>query len=176
MNTCLLGRLEPIECRWWLSEDWYITGNGTLLHFLHCISSELILVLLEASLESLNLKSEKNTEFLEKESKKIRNGIKLILDDQKNHLNSYIISLKLFRSFRCHLFRKLLTGQDFFFAVSYNKPALMQTKSHFSYKIWKFLGIIVKILKRIQILYVPRFCGYPYPVLDLIGLVFTTYW
>ena len=37
---------------------------------------------------------------------KILNDIKLILDDQGNHLDSYTISLKSFRSFRGPLFPK----------------------------------------------------------------------
>ena len=52
------------------------------------------------------------------------NGIKFILDDQGNHLDSYTISLESFRSFRGPLFRKPITGQEFLFAVSYSKPAL----------------------------------------------------
>ena len=58
---------------------------------------------------------------------KILNGIELILDDQGNHLDSYTISLKSFRSFRGPLFRKPVTGQELFFAVSYSKPALVFT-------------------------------------------------
>ena len=45
---------------------------------------------------------------------KILNGIKLILDDQGNHLDSYTISLELFRSFRGPLFHKPVTGQELF--------------------------------------------------------------
>ena len=45
--------------------------------------------------------------------------MKLVLDDQGNHLDSYTISLKSFRSFRGHLSCKPVTGQDFFFAVSF---------------------------------------------------------
>ena len=56
---------------------------------------------------------------------KIPNGIKLILDDQGNHLDSYTISLESFRIFRVPLFRKPVTGQGLFFAVSYSKPALV---------------------------------------------------
>ena len=41
---------------------------------------------------------------------KILNGIKLILDDQGNHLDSYTISLESFRSFRSPLFRKPVTA------------------------------------------------------------------
>ena len=47
------------------------------------------------------------------------------MDDQGNHLDSYTISLKSFRSFRGPLFRKPVTGQELFFAVSYSKPALV---------------------------------------------------
>jgi len=56
---------------------------------------------------------------------KILNGIKLILDDQGNHLDSYTISLESFRPFRGPIFRKPVTGQELFFAVSYSKPALV---------------------------------------------------
>ena len=45
---------------------------------------------------------------------KILNCIKLILGDQGNYLDSYTISLESFRSFRGPLFRKPVTGQDFF--------------------------------------------------------------
>ena len=45
---------------------------------------------------------------------KILNGIKLTLDDQGNHWDSYTISLESFRSFRGHLFQKPVTDQDFF--------------------------------------------------------------
>ena len=55
---------------------------------------------------------------------KILNGIKLILDDQGNHLDLYTISLESFRSFRGPLFRKPVTGREHFFAVSYSKPGL----------------------------------------------------
>ena len=56
---------------------------------------------------------------------KILNGIKLILDDQGNHLDSSAISLESFRSFRGPLFRKPVTSQELFFAFSYSKPALI---------------------------------------------------
>ena len=45
---------------------------------------------------------------------KILNGIKLILDDQGNHLDSYTITLESIRSFRGPLFRKPVTGQELF--------------------------------------------------------------
>ena len=45
---------------------------------------------------------------------KILNGIKLILDDQWNRLDSYTISLESFRSFRAPLFRKPVTDQELF--------------------------------------------------------------
>ena len=48
---------------------------------------------------------------------KIVNGIKLILDDQGNHLDSYTIRLESFRSFRGRLFRKPVTGQEHFFLL-----------------------------------------------------------
>ena len=40
-----------------------------------------------------------------REPLKILNGVKLILDDQGNHLDSYTISLELFRSFRSPLYQ-----------------------------------------------------------------------
>ena len=55
----------------------------------------------------------------------ILNGIKLIMDDQRNHLDSYTVSLESFRSFRGPLFRKPVAGQELFFAASYSKPALV---------------------------------------------------
>jgi hypothetical protein len=56
---------------------------------------------------------------------KILNGIKLILDHQGNHLDSYTISLESLRSFRSPKLRKPVTGQELFFAISYSKPALV---------------------------------------------------
>jgi hypothetical protein len=64
---------------------------------------------------------------------KILNGIKLILDDQGNHLDSYTISLESFRSFRGPLFCKPVTGQKLFFAVSYSKPTLEIENYHTYY-------------------------------------------
>ena len=55
----------------------------------------------------------------------ILNSIKLILDDQGNHLDSYTISLESFRSFKGPLFRKPVTGQELFFSVSYSKSDLV---------------------------------------------------
>ena len=46
---------------------------------------------------------------------KILNGIKLILDDQGNHLDSYTISFESFRYFRGPLFHKPVTGQELVF-------------------------------------------------------------
>ena len=45
---------------------------------------------------------------------KILNGIRLILDDQGNHLDLYTIRLESFRSFKGPLFRKPITGQELF--------------------------------------------------------------
>ena len=45
---------------------------------------------------------------------KIVNGIKLILDDQGNHLDSYTIRLESFRSFIGPLFCKPVTGQELY--------------------------------------------------------------
>ena len=55
---------------------------------------------------------------------KVVNPIRLILDDQGNHLESYTISLESFRSPSEVPKRKPVTGQELFFAVSYSKPAL----------------------------------------------------
>ena len=55
----------------------------------------------------------------------ILNGMKLILDDQGNHLDSNTIGLESFRSFRGPLFHKpVLNWSGTFFAVSYSEPAL----------------------------------------------------
>ena len=62
---------------------------------------------------------------MEKGPLKILNAIRFILDDQGNHLDSYTISLESFRSFKGPLFRKPITGQELFFAVSHSKPALV---------------------------------------------------
>ena len=64
------------------------------------------------------------TSFWNRGPLKILNGIKLILDDQGNHLDPYTISLESFRSFRGPLFHKPVPGQELFFAVSYSKLAL----------------------------------------------------
>ena len=45
---------------------------------------------------------------------KILNGMKLILDDQGHHLDSYTISLESFRSFKGPLFCKPVTVQEIF--------------------------------------------------------------
>ena len=55
---------------------------------------------------------------------KVLNGTKLILDDQKNKLDSFRITLESFRFFTRPLIIKPVTGQELFFAVSYSKPAL----------------------------------------------------
>ena len=51
---------------------------------------------------------------------------KLILDVHGNNLDSYRISLESFRTFRGPLLLKPVAGQELFFSVSYNKPALAQ--------------------------------------------------
>ena len=56
---------------------------------------------------------------------KVLNGTKLILDDHGKNLDSFIISLESFRSFRGPLLLKPITGQEVFFAVSYSKQALV---------------------------------------------------
>ena len=48
---------------------------------------------------------------------KVVNGIKLILDDHGNNLDSFRISLESFRSFRGPLLYKPVNGQELFFAV-----------------------------------------------------------
>ena len=55
------------------------------------------------------------------------NGIKLVLDDQGNHSDSYALSLESFGLFRGPLFRKPVAGQELFFNVSYSKPVLAKT-------------------------------------------------
>ena len=45
---------------------------------------------------------------------KILNGIKLTLDGQGNHLDSYTISLESFTFFRGPLFHKPVSGQELF--------------------------------------------------------------
>ena len=55
---------------------------------------------------------------------KVLNGTKRILDDHGNNLDSFRISLESFRSFRGPLLHNPVTGQELFFTVSYNKPAL----------------------------------------------------
>ena len=49
-------------------------------------------------------------------SLKVLNDIKLMLDDQGNHFDSFRISLKCFGSFRGPLFHKPVTGQELFVA------------------------------------------------------------
>ena len=56
---------------------------------------------------------------------KALNGTKLILDDHGNNLDSFRISLESFRSFRGPLLLNPVTGQELFFADSYNKLALV---------------------------------------------------
>ena len=45
---------------------------------------------------------------------KVLNGTKLILDDHRNNLDSFRISLESFRSFRGTLIHKPVTGQELF--------------------------------------------------------------
>ena len=58
---------------------------------------------------------------------KVLNGTKLILDDHGSNLDSFRISLESFKSFKGSLLHKPVTGQELFFAVSYSKPALVDT-------------------------------------------------
>ena len=76
---------------------------------------------------------------------KILSAIRLILDDQGNHLNSYTISLESFRSFRGPLFHKPVTGQELYFAVSYSKPALELSRLVFRTK-FGFLELFYSLL------------------------------
>ena len=55
---------------------------------------------------------------------KVLNGTKLIINDQGIKLDSLTISLESFRCFRGPLLLKLVTGQELFFSISYNKLAL----------------------------------------------------
>ena len=57
---------------------------------------------------------------------KVLNGTKLILDNHRKNLESFIINLESFSSIRGPLHLKPVTGQELFFAVSYSKPALKQ--------------------------------------------------
>ena len=66
------------------------------------------------------------TSFGNKGPLKVLNGIKLILDDHGNNLDSFRISSESFRSFRGPLLHKPVNVQELFFAVSYSKPALVQ--------------------------------------------------
>ena len=64
-------------------------------------------------------------------------------------LDSYTISLESFRSFRCPLFRKPVTGQELFFTVSYSKPALV-----FSFKssfITAYINTFIGFIKSINL-------------------------
>ena len=65
------------------------------------------------------------------------NGIKLIVDDQGNHLDSYIISLESFRS-------PILQTSNWsgnFFAVSYSKPALIVHLKKMKYQLDQIIGM-----------------------------------
>ena len=55
---------------------------------------------------------------------KVLNGIKLILDNHENNLDSLRISLEFFRSFRGSLLHKPVTGHELFFAASYSKLSI----------------------------------------------------
>ena len=79
---------------------------------------------------------------------KILNDIKLILDDQGNHLDSYTISLESFRSFRGPLFCKPVNWSGFFFAASYSKPALgmQQNIKSIFISCFRYLGKLRRVL------------------------------
>ena len=94
----------------------------------------------------------------------ILNGIKLILDDQGNHLDSYTISLESFRSFRGPLFRKPVTGQELFLlfltanrlqlrAANLNKSRNLL--SDFLVKMSQF-GLIAAALKSVRLRYIRK--------------------
>ena len=76
---------------------------------------------------------------------KILNGIKLIPNDQGNHLDSYTVSLESFRSFRGPLFfKQVLTGQALFFAISNSKPALPKSQM-VKTTIFQWIGVVSNI-------------------------------
>ena len=77
----------------------------------------------ELLLEPVCFKKQQKKSLLNMGPLKILNGIKLTLNDQGNHLDSYTMSLESFRSFRGPLFHKPVIGQELFFAVSFSKPA-----------------------------------------------------
>ena len=77
------------------------------------------------------------TGFLNRGPLKILNVIKLILDDQGNHLDSFTTSLESFKSFRGPLFRKPVSGQGLFL--------LAQLCKYTNYKQNKILNMHIKI-------------------------------
>ena len=56
---------------------------------------------------------------------KILNGIKLILDDQGESLKLIYNQFGIIQVLQSSPILKPVTGQEFFFAVSYSKPALV---------------------------------------------------
>ena len=79
---------------------------------------------------------------------KILNGTKLILHDHGNNLDSFRINLESFRYFRGTLLHKPVTGQELFYAPSYNKPALVPSLKLFNLnfgKVKKWMAVILHI-------------------------------
>ena len=79
---------------------------------------------------------------------KILNGVKLILDDQGNYLDSSTIILESFRSFRGPLFYKLVTGQELFLAVSYSKLALVHQVINWQRSVRRALRTLVTAISK----------------------------
>ena len=74
----------------------------------------------------------------------VLNGIKLILDDQRNHLDSFQSVWKSFRSFRGPLFCQPVTGQELFVVVSYSKLALGDLVIYTSKDMVRLPGILTQ--------------------------------
>ena len=81
---------------------------------------------------------------------KVLNGTKLNLDDHGNNLESFRINLEFFRSFRGPLRLKPVTGQELFFAVSHNKPALTNFGVHESLKLHNITVGLVQVFTKLH--------------------------
>ena len=72
------------------------------------------------------------------------------LDDHGNSLDSFRLSLESFRSFRGPLRLKPVTGQELFFAVSRNKPALTNFGVHESLKLHNITVGLVQVFTKLH--------------------------
>ena len=86
----------------------------------------------------------------------ILNGTKLILDDHGNNLHSFRVRLESFRSFIGPLLPKPVTGQEQFFTVFYNKPALAKGKAvkKIPAIVWLFLDQFTTVRSRASLAWV----------------------